>query len=698
MKDFNKITILSFLFCFLLSVSLQAQKSIEGKNAVQLLRVAKNAERTGDIYLAINCYEKYLLKKPKDLKTQYKLAHQYRLARDYTKARLSYKQVFDEESEKYPLAQYYYALMLMTDYKYDEAKKNLEEFKRGPYREELKNDDYLRRTVRDKIESCEFATIAIDSTIDIRIKHFETPINKAHLESSPVPIDKNSFLFSSFRADSVIFYKDDDSTKMSGLRKIYKAERTKSGWEIKPFDKEINSTEEHTVNGTLSPDGGRFYFNRCYKNWQQKIICDIYVSYKKNNNWQKPLKVEELSIPDYTSSQPTVGNYSKNDAEVIYFVSDRPGGRGGMDIWYALFDKKNNRFKEPKNLGGKINSKGDEATPFYDIDTRTLYYSSDGHPGFGNLDVFKSVGELRKWLAPENIGHPVNTGADDLSYILFNKGQEGYFTSNRPGGTALKNETCCDDIYYFSYKKPQYTKINGKLYALEDNFLKTFIERKLGMNLDSLKSIEGTTISLFMKDPESGEPIFIKTDTVGKTGEYSFDVLKNKDFELIVENLGHFNKKIEFTTKGNPNDSLTINPIGVNVVTKKPIKLNIYYDFGKSTIKEESKLAIDTTLLSIMKEAPQVILQISSHTDSKGNDDFNKELSQKRAENVVKYLTKKGIDKNRLIAKGYGEEQPVAPNTNPDGSDNPEGRQKNRRTEFQIVGSIEEYRRNVDNE
>lgn len=162
---------------------------------------------------------------------------------------------------------------------------------------------------------------------------------------------------------------------------------------------------------------------------------------------------------------------------------------------------------------------------------------------------------------------------------------------------------------------------------------------------------------------------------------------------MEFENYGNFNKKVKVSTKGIvKSDTISMRAVGVNVMPKLPLIVkNIYYDFDRAELKAPAKRTLDTTVFTLMKQFPSIVIEISSHTDSKGDDVYNKKLSQKRAESVVNYLISKGIASNRLRAKGYGEEQPIAPNENPDGTDNETGRERNRRTEFRIIGSLSQY-------
>jgi len=204
----------------------------------------------------------------------------------------------------------------------------------------------------------------------------------------------------------------------------------------------------------------------------------------------------------------------------------------------------------------------------------------------------------------------------------------------------------------------------------------------LKTNDQSVDSIQ-TTLSLI--NLRTKQSLNINSNRTNKEGNCFYNLETNNTYEIKVENFGYFEKIMKVSTYSIKESTTLYDTVIIDPIPQKPIPVNIYYDFDKSSLTDTAKITIDSTLLIVLQEIPNVQVEISSHTDSKGEDDYNKELSQKRAESVVKYLIKKGIDRKRLIAKGYGEEKPIAPNTNPDGSDNEEGRAKNRRTEFMFI-------------
>ncbi len=246
--------------------------------------------------------------------------------------------------------------------------------------------------------------------------------------------------------------------------------------------------------------------------------------------------------------------------------------------------------------------------------------------------------------------------------------------SNRKGGNALKNATCCDDIYYYKQLKYVLVTLSGHVTEM----------------IDGSANVSNAALEVFFIDKDTQEKVLVKTLRTDAAGNYSTTVEPGHDYFVVVKKEDYLGSSGDFTTQeviSNKNINVDLQLVRK---PKTPIHIpNVRYQYDRSEIEEGSKLPLDTTVLKLMIDNPEIIVEIMAHTDSKGSDAYNLKLSQKRAESVVKYLVSKGIDPKRLRAAGYGESMPVAPNTNPDGSDNPDGRAKNRRTDFKIIGVID---------
>ncbi len=280
-----------------------------------------------------------------------------------------------------------------------------------------------------------------------------------------------------------------------------------------------------------------------------------------------------------------------------------------------------------------------------------------------------------------------------MYFTVGKTGEDGFFVSNRPGSTNLNTENCCDDIYYYRWNEFIRITVTSTIYPFEKD--KYGRKRDLTnfdfMNPpDTIEPLNEAKIALYMQDKETKEYVFMERYKTAEDGKFFFNLKPEQNYEFKMEGFQYFDSELHLSTEFfNFSDTIEMPPIWVNVLTDKPVVLeNIYYEFNKADLNQRAKNVLDTTLLVLLKEAPEFIVEIGAHTDSIGDAEYNKELSQQRAENVIKYLISKGISSERLVAKGYGAEKPVAPNYNPDGSDNPEGRERNRRTEFRIIGTI----------
>jgi OOP family OmpA-OmpF porin len=407
------------------------------------------------------------------------------------------------------------------------------------------------------------------------------------------------------------------------------------------------------------------------------MICAIYVSHKEGNAWSEPEKLPKtINHPKYTSTMPAVTTDPAKGHEMIYYVTNNKAGRGGMDIWYTVYDKKKKLYKAPKNAGSKVNTSQDEISPFFDNDTRTLYFSSNGLGGLGGFDVFRARGDGKKWTGTENIGPPVNTGADEVFYTISTRRGEGFFVSNRKGGNALKNKTCCDDIYFYRHSEYIRLFVSGTVTELVNN---------------KQVSIDNAVIELYIRDKTTKEKFLVRTVTTDKNGRYKTPVEADQEYVVVVKKEDFLGTNGDVSTVGVTSSGDIKKSFTLTKQPREPVRIpNIQYEFDRANIAPGSKVSLDMTVYKLMVNNPEIIVEIQAHTDSKGTDAYNLKLSQKRAESAVSYLISKGIDARRLIAKGYGESQPIAPNEFPDGRDNPDGRARNRRMDFKIVGVLDQ--------
>lgn len=626
-------------------------------------------ERIGDTYAAIEMAEEYVNRYPKRQKMKKTLARLYMNARDYKSSFEMYSQVFEKTEGKDPLIHFNYAMMAKKSGNYGRAEALFSSFL-SYYKKDKKTAAYYD-LVENELKGTQFASGQVADT-NMIIVHLDSNVNRAHIDFSPFPINDSTLLYASLKADDASF----ESTEEIPKRRFYMAHRLDSGsYKNIPLKFNFNDPEFDCGNGTLSEDGKMFIFSKCAKNTPTaKGQCKLFMSTFSKDKWTEPVELPSpINGPDFTSSYPAFGMDSKKSL-VLYYSSNRPDGKGGMDIWYSVYDEKKKIFKSSKNCGKEINSVRDDITPYYNSTTKKFYYSTEGHEGFGGLDIYQTEGELKRWNESKNMGSPINSPADDLYYIQRKDNESGYLVSNREGGVALENATCCDDIYEFVQKKPV------------DIYVVGTVQEVLDPSQPVLPPAPGS-VGLYLDI--DNKLVLVNQVELPLTNDFAFKLSQNTKYKLITEKAGYFKTSQKIDTKGMKNsDTIRVDP-SIRQIPYAPIVVkNIYYPFDKDYLTASSKEIIDTTIFKIMSDNPEIIVEIGSHTDGLGTDEYNNDLSQRRAQSVVNYLITKGITENRLSAKGYGKSQPIAPNQNEDGSDNPDGRQKNRRTEFRVTGIL----------
>ena len=475
-------------------------------------------------------------------------------------------------------------------------------------------------------------------------------------------------LYSSLKSDTIIVL--DDHKRNQSFAQFYAVpiiNDSTYGDSYKYTGMPINDNNQHNGNGAFSVDRSRFYFTRCKLDENNmKMHCDIYMTEQKKGGygWSNPVKLPAEINSDSTQTHPAVGN--SKDGEVLYFSSNRAQGTGGMDIWYSI--KKGDTWSMALNVGKKINTVGDDVTPYYDSKNYTLYFSSNGWPGMGGYDVFKAKGTMKKWEPAKNMGYPINSSVDDMYYTLSNKKYIGYLVSNRPGTISVKSETCCDDIWEIRYPRIIYYAVRGYVFDAKTK-----------------KELPGAKVIMVSNDTlKWGNDQQSKIDTM-----YFWDTQAFMSYQLKADKDGYFSNGAGFSVERKfDNDTMRVDIYLTPIPPKEPIVIeNIFYGFNLATLRTESYKGLDS-LYNLLIANPTIQIEIRSHTDSKGNDDYNLKLSQGRAQSVVNYLLGKGIAKERLVATGMGEKELLVKETTDDGKDCESCRQLNRRTDFKIIGVI----------
>ena len=533
----------------------------------------------------------------------------------YRKINLSQKAVAAYQNAvryNYPdsMALFHLAQQQLKTGNYKQAKQNFELFLQKNPGDELGHMGLL---------SCELAQQWKTSPNLYKIKK-EAIFNSRRSDYSPMLAgdEFDQLVITSTRNEA----KGDDVNGITGVKSadLFLARKDENGKWKKPeaVESEVNSEYDEGAS-CLSPDGKTLYFTRCSSDPDYPRNAEIWKSARTDASWAKPVKCE--------ISRDTLSSYAhpavSPDGEWLYFVSDMPGGVGGYDIWRVRIT--DNGFGGCENLGRPINTPGDEMFPTF-RPNGDLYFSSDGHPGMGGLDIFKAVNDSTRGWIVENQQYPLNSSADDFGMTFEGVHNRGYFCSSRGDGKGWE--------HIFSFELPEVIQtVTGWVYE-KDGY-------ELPEGLVYMVGNDGTN-----------EKISVKGD-----GSFTKVVKPGVDYVFLGTCKGYLNVRNELKVRGGEESEeytlqFPLPPINIPVLID-----NIFYDFDKATLTAASTEALDK-LVKMMEENPNITIELAAHCDYRGNDDYNKRLSQRRAQSVVNYMVEHGVKKDRMVAKGYGEERP----------------------------------------
>ena len=644
-------------------------------------KLAKSLVSKGVYITAAQYLDEYLVKKPTNHKAIFMAAKSNEVLRDYVRAEKYYKDVLDIKPSKYPLARYDYGRMLKYNGKYDEAKKQFKQFS-DEYSGENK-DAYLK-LVKNEVEGCDYAMGAgKDPKKGQKVEHVNGSVNNELTEYAPKYIDDNTLLYASFPQDTAVSLTNFWKNKKDYRSKIYTSTGSEANWDSPSLvDGGVNDPKFHCGNAVISADGQTMYFTKCSEDKMLNMVCKIFSAKKDGGKWGEP---KELSINvtdgSATSTEPALAT-DANGNTILYFVSNREGGLGGMDIWLATIDK-NGSMSTAKNAGKAINTFGDELSPYYDAANTKLYFSSNGHKNLGGFDVFVTKGSPEGWDTIQNMGMPVNSSADDIYLALDPMGEKGYMISNRVGAISPRGATCCDDIFtvYLGGRKLYmrgYYAVKGdatnKPVAGVDNSL--FLTTDAGFDKKAGSVTYGTEKFVYPLDP-------CKKYKINGTKSGFYPAVDNIDAPCKIVTMSDTIDMVFY-----------LNPIIVNKVKVE----NVYFVFNKSGLDKDRTTQKADSIGSFLMNNPNYGLEISGFTDSKGSDAYNDKLSQRRAQAIADYLINTlKISKDRVIVKAMGEKAPIAENEFADGRDNPTGRAKNRRVMFKLFSDDNKFEIMYDN-
>jgi peptidoglycan-associated lipoprotein len=608
------------------------------------------AYKAENYFFAIEHYKKALRVDKKDTQLPFLIAECYRLANEIKNADIWYARAIKAGVSNDSI-HIHYGTILRALERYPEAIEQYQAYLR-----------YVPQNAYTKwlIESCKLAQTWLDKPARYTVENLQR-FNTKNSEFGITPMKYNAVLLSSTRPDAMgVKLYGRLGEDFSDLFESYVDGQNK--WtKLRPVPGMVN-TLGNDATPCLTAEGNTLYFTRCSP---KNGSCRIFKTTRTNAGWAEPVLVPIMS-DTVDVGHPAV---TTNEDKMYFVASNAEGGYGGKDIWF-MNRSEDDTWEEPVNLGPTVNTERDEMFPYIHASDTVLFFASDGHPGMGGLDVFRSVGGGSDWEQAENMRNPINSGADDFGITVNEKITSGFLASSRVGGRGS------DDIYVWNFI-PYRVTLSGKVY--DDTTGKVIPKAQLRLVLEDSSYFETNSDSL---------------------GQYYFKIREDVHYRLEAsvakenipyqwhaapkQRLLYYQTDSTFHTFQTKDDTDWNIDLPMRLVPTEEIRLSdIMYDYDKSSLRPESVMALDS-LINFLNKSPNVSIAIHSHTDSRGSDSYNLALSQRRAQSVVDYLISKGISSQRLIAQGHGESRLI--NRCKDKAECDEAEhQLNRRTAFSIT-------------
>lgn len=653
------------IFAALVAVGAQAQP-LNRSTPEANLKSAQEAEADGNPYAAVELYEKYLSENKTDKQIAAKVAKLNFDLRDYEKAEKGFGRLVNRDRKlEFTELKYWLALSMKYNGKYADAVDMFNQYIADGA------DEALKTASKREIAGCELAK-KMKQPENLLVGNLGKTANNPQTDGSP-SYSAGELYFTSIRSKEVVVLNGKEGDWHS---KVYTT--SKSGTEYgepEPLGTEINREGWHQGNVSISADGKTMYFTRVEltEKGQDVSTSKIFVSKKGSDGWEGANEATGVN-GDFVAKHPCEGELFGE--KVLFFVANMPGGKGGFDLYYAP-KKAEGVFGLPVNLGAVVNTPGDEASPFYQ--DGKLWFSSNGRPTVGGYDVFETQWNGSVWSEPKIMPLGINTSLDDLHYSRSADGFTGFLQSNRPGPNNLKSKTCCDDIYAWEIER-----IKVELLA------KTFRLRR--KNEKENQPLKGAVVTMLDVTEKKATNVDEKTNLAAN--EFPFTLQPERSYMVIANAEGFKPDTVTFNTLGVKKSTSIEKKLTLRLLKREPeydtlrinepIRLdNILYDYDKDNIRPDAEPDLQS-VVDLMKKYPDMKIELSSHTDARGNDAYNEDLSQRRANSAVAWIVAKGIAADRIVAKGYGEKQLQNKCTN--GVEcTEEEHQLNRRTEFKIT-------------
>ncbi|MEZ5046185.1 MAG: OmpA family protein [Chitinophagaceae bacterium] len=636
------------------------------------LKWANSLFKEGSYYTAEEYYLQLKKEQPRNPYLSYMLAECFWNTRDYPPAAHYYEEAYALAPEIYPESPYKEAIMRKMNGEYEKAIERFEFYLKNYKGRDKKKKIFVKR----EIEGCQMALASLKNPGRAYVKNAGPNVNTAYTELSPMPLGDTALLFATMNMNKIVEYKKDKRedyvSRFKWSPKEFDRTRVKDSFEVAmPFeDGKFNDKKYHVGNGSWSPGGSRFYFTKCKERDSLEVQCKIWVSEfdRKKGVWGTSKELDAtINDPESSSTHPYCAMIGKK--EVLFFSSNKKlQSVGGFDIWYSVYDSSRKVYRRPQNCGKTINTPLDEITPYYDSRKNRLYFSTKGWKNLGGFDVYSAEGGPSRYRNLQNLGFPINSSADDIYYIQDDGEKDNaYVVSNRLGSYYVKNPTCCDDIWRVIKEPNFYVK---------------------GIVIDEVTN--ETINEVVVKLSDENKQTLVDTN-FSRSGGFLFYTPMGNNYAITADKEGYISGRTTISTLGksviDPDDTTLVTIYMHRFVNNEEFHVqNVYYNYDKGDFQPDSYSSLDS-LVNFLRDNPSVSVEIRSYTDDHGQNDYNDDLSVKRANAVMNYMVSKGIDRGRMIARGEGERNPIRPNK-VNGRDNPVGRQYNRRTEFRIIGDI----------
>lgn len=546
------------------------------------------------------------------------------------------------------------------------------------YRQSLSPQEIIQQKSRidKRIRECENAMQMVQSPIRVFIDNLGEKVNSEYDDYSPVFSPNGRQMYFTTRRPLSKKAKIDE-VDHKYYENIMVSHLKRDQWtDATVLPGRINSKSHDAIAG-ISADGNSLFVYRGEKGG------DLYVSKFKNDKWSKP---KRLPAPFSVKGSQETSIVFSSDGRQAFFVSERPGGYGGKDIWTSQKNEKD-RWEDAVNLGSTVNTEFDEISIFLAEDDVTLYFSSQGHNSMGGMDIFKTEFRNGRWIQPENLGYPVNTPGDDMFFVLETKGEKAFYSTMTPDNLGGS------DIFMITFLGPEKRQSSPTLNNLIAHHTKpldfNLMENQVDVPVIPMTILRGKILDSQNQDPvnaiielydnETEELLAEFTNNI-ESGEYLISLPGGKNYGISVSAEDYLFHSENMKVAENEIAREIINNINLKRVEvgQSIVLNNIFFDTGSYTLSSESYVELGI-LIKLLTDNPSVRIEVAGHTDNVGSAAVNKRISEQRAKAVVDFLIERGIDPARLTFKGYGFDKPVASN------DTEEGRQLNRRTEFEVI-------------